>query len=163
MSTTNHHQFQYYCRFSVARGEPRIFFHRGVFTICRRTRWSRSQFRPTARQVVQLVPWNVLHTTCSTDLCSAASFPSPRGELMLCLKRGFVWFSSKHSFDVVRSAGTNTYNYANPVRRDVVSIGGNVFGVEADNVTIRFVTDNAGPWFLHWQVLSFRRWFHVSD
>ncbi|KIM76765.1 laccase [Piloderma croceum F 1598] len=54
-----------------------------------------------------------------------------------------------HSFDVVRSAGTNTYNYVNPVRRDVVSIGGNVFGVEADNVTIRFVTDNAGPWFLH--------------
>ncbi|KZP16284.1 multicopper oxidase [Athelia psychrophila] len=49
-----------------------------------------------------------------------------------------------HNFDVIRSAGSSTYNYANPVRRDVVSTGG-----KNDNVTIRFVTDNAGPWFLH--------------
>jgi len=49
-----------------------------------------------------------------------------------------------HAFDVVRSAGSSTYNYANPVRRDVVSIGG-----AGDNVTIRFTTDNSGPWFLH--------------
>jgi iron transport multicopper oxidase len=49
-----------------------------------------------------------------------------------------------HSFDVVRSAGSSQYNYVNPVRRDVVSIGSGL-----DNVTIRFVTDNAGPWFLH--------------
>ena len=40
-------------------------------------------------------------------------------------------------------------------RGDVVAIGGDNFGVTADNVTIRFVTDNPGPWFLHWQVLSF--------
>ncbi|KAG6828157.1 hypothetical protein H0H92_009008, partial [Tricholoma furcatifolium] len=31
-----------------------------------------------------------------------------------------------------------------PVRRDVVSTGSS-----GDNVTIRFTTDNAGPWFLH--------------
>jgi iron transport multicopper oxidase len=49
-----------------------------------------------------------------------------------------------HAFDVVRSAGSSSYNYANPVRRDVVSTG-----ITGDNVTIRFVTDNPGPWFLH--------------
>ncbi|KAG7439481.1 putative laccase 5 [Guyanagaster necrorhizus] len=49
-----------------------------------------------------------------------------------------------HTFDVVRSAGSTVYNYANPVRRDVVSTGSGT-----DNVTIRFTTDNAGPWFLH--------------
>jgi len=54
-----------------------------------------------------------------------------------------------HTFSVVRSAGTGTYNYVNPVQRDVVSIGGNINGTLADNVTIRFVTDNTGPWFLH--------------
>lgn len=46
-----------------------------------------------------------------------------------------------HTFDVVRVAGSTVYNYANPIRRDVVSIGGG-----SDNVTIRFTTDNAGPW-----------------
>jgi len=54
-----------------------------------------------------------------------------------------------HHFDVIRSAGTGEYNFKNPVRRDVVSIGGNVNGTGQDNVTIRFVTDNPGPWFLH--------------
>ncbi|KAF8911194.1 putative laccase 5, partial [Mucidula mucida] len=49
-----------------------------------------------------------------------------------------------HTFDVIRSAGSSSYNYNNPVRRDVVSTG-----VPGDEVTIRFVTDNAGPWFLH--------------
>ncbi|KAF9493875.1 laccase [Pleurotus eryngii] len=52
-----------------------------------------------------------------------------------------------HTFSVVRSAGSSVYNYENPVRRDVVSIGG-----RGDNVTIRFVTDNNGPWFLHCHV-----------
>ncbi|KAJ6468289.1 laccase 1 [Mycena sanguinolenta] len=49
-----------------------------------------------------------------------------------------------HAFDVVRSAGSTVYNYANPARRDVVNIG-----VAGDNVTIRFATNNAGPWFFH--------------
>ncbi|CAA7270051.1 unnamed protein product [Cyclocybe aegerita] len=49
-----------------------------------------------------------------------------------------------HIFDVVCSAGSETYNYANPIKRDVVNIG-----EEGDNVTIRFTTDNAGPWILH--------------
>ncbi|KAJ7584057.1 laccase [Mycena floridula] len=49
-----------------------------------------------------------------------------------------------HTFSVVRSAGSTVYNYANPPQRDVVSTG-----TAGDNVTIRFVTDNHGPWFLH--------------
>ncbi|KAF6749971.1 laccase 2 precursor [Ephemerocybe angulata] len=49
-----------------------------------------------------------------------------------------------HAFSVVRSAGSTTYNYADPVQRDVVSLGG-----AGDNVTIRFRTDNAGPWIMH--------------
>ncbi|KAK7032510.1 laccase, multicopper oxidase, benzenediol:oxygen oxidorectuctase [Paramarasmius palmivorus] len=49
-----------------------------------------------------------------------------------------------HTFDVVRVAGSSEYNYANPVRRDVVNVGSS-----SDNVTIRFTTDNPGPWILH--------------
>ena len=36
------------------------------------------------------------------------------------------------------------YNYDNPVWRDTVSTG-----TTGDNVTIRFQTNNPGPWFLH--------------
>ncbi|KAF7342559.1 Laccase A [Mycena sanguinolenta] len=50
-----------------------------------------------------------------------------------------------HNFFVVRSAGNSTYNYDNPIIRDVVSTGTST----SDNTTIRFVTDNAGPWILH--------------
>lgn len=49
-----------------------------------------------------------------------------------------------HSFSVVRSAGSSSYNFETAVIRDVVSIGNT-----GDNVTIRFFTDNAGPWFFH--------------
>jgi len=49
-----------------------------------------------------------------------------------------------HAFSVVRSAGNSTYNFVDPVIRDVVSIGN-----AGDNVTIRFYTDNSGPWFFH--------------
>ncbi|KAH9479110.1 fatty-acyl coenzyme A oxidase [Psilocybe cubensis] len=49
-----------------------------------------------------------------------------------------------HNFHVIRSAGSTQYNYVDPVIRDVVNIGS-----AGDNVTIRFATDNAGPWILH--------------
>ncbi|PPQ98001.1 hypothetical protein CVT26_003063 [Gymnopilus dilepis] len=49
-----------------------------------------------------------------------------------------------HAFSVVRSANSSVYNYHNPVKRDVVSIG-----LAGDNTTIRFRTDNAGPWIMH--------------
>ena len=55
----------------------------------------------------------------------------------------------QHNFSVIRSAGNSTYNFVNPVRRDVVSIG-----ESGDNVTIRFQTDNEGPWIMHWFVIS---------
>ncbi|KAJ7491421.1 laccase [Mycena galericulata] len=50
-----------------------------------------------------------------------------------------------HNFHVIRSAGNSSYNFNNPVIRDVVSTG----PLTTDNTTFRFVTDNAGPWFLH--------------
>ncbi|KAG1811529.1 laccase [Suillus subaureus] len=49
-----------------------------------------------------------------------------------------------HTFDVVQSAGNSTFNYVNPVRRDVVSAG-----VPNQQMVIRWTTDNSGPWFLH--------------
>ncbi|KAH9936770.1 laccase [Epithele typhae] len=49
-----------------------------------------------------------------------------------------------HTFHVVRSAGATDYNFVNPPQRDVVSTG-----TTGDNVTIRFDTNNPGPWFLH--------------
>ncbi|KAG2088816.1 laccase [Suillus cothurnatus] len=49
-----------------------------------------------------------------------------------------------HAFDVVQSAGNSTFNYMNPVRRDVVSAGS-----AGQQMVIRWTTDNSGPWFLH--------------
>nr|2HZH_A Chain A, laccase [Trametes ochracea] len=51
-----------------------------------------------------------------------------------------------HAFAVVRSAGSTTYNYNDPIFRDTVSTG---TPAANDNVTIRFKTNNPGPWFLH--------------
>ncbi|KAJ7080192.1 laccase [Mycena belliarum] len=50
-----------------------------------------------------------------------------------------------HNFFVIKSAGNDTFNFDNPVIRDTVSTGLST----TDNTTIRFVTDNAGPWFFH--------------
>jgi len=50
-----------------------------------------------------------------------------------------------HNFHVIRSANSSTYNFLNPVVRDVVSTGSST----SDNVTFRFVTNNPGPWILH--------------
>nr|AHD24909.1 putative laccase 8 [Flammulina velutipes] len=48
-----------------------------------------------------------------------------------------------HVFDVVKSADSEVYNYVNPPRRDTTPVAlGNL-------TTIRFRTDNPGPWFLH--------------
>jgi FtsP/CotA-like multicopper oxidase with cupredoxin domain len=51
-----------------------------------------------------------------------------------------------HAIDVIRVPGSSTYNFANPIRRDTVSIG---LQANNDNVTFRFTTDNPGPWFFH--------------
>ncbi|KAG5735391.1 Laccase-4 [Termitomyces sp. T112] len=54
------------------------------------------------------------------------------------------WHLHGHSFWVVRSGNSTDYNFVNPVRRDTVDTG-----FDDGRTTIRFVTDNAGPWFLH--------------
>ncbi|VDB92219.1 unnamed protein product [Peniophora sp. CBMAI 1063] len=59
-----------------------------------------------------------------------------------------------HAFSVVRSAGNSTYNFVNPPKRDVVSIGSSA----TDRTTIRFVTDNPGPWFFHCHID-----FHLAE
>ncbi|OAX37246.1 Cupredoxin, partial [Rhizopogon vinicolor AM-OR11-026] len=58
-----------------------------------------------------------------------------------------------HNFAVVKGAGNSTANFVNPVWRDTVDLGN-----AGDNVTIRFVTDNPGPWLLHCHVD-----FHLLD
>lgn len=65
---------------------------------------------------------------------------------MSCIAINNTHRELQHSFSVVRSAGSDSYNWDNPVRRDVVSIGAQ----DTDRTTIRFSTDNTGPWFLHW-------------
>ncbi|KAF9445552.1 multicopper oxidase [Macrolepiota fuliginosa MF-IS2] len=50
-----------------------------------------------------------------------------------------------HEFSVVRSADAGRFNFLDPVRRDVVNIG----ETKGDFVSIRFKTDNPGPWILH--------------
>nr|AYR00606.1 laccase H [Lenzites betulinus] len=70
-------------------------------------------------------------TEDSTGTANAPGFPHP-------------FHLHGHTFSVVRSAGSSDFNYVNPVRRDTVSTGS-----PGDNVTVRFTTDNPGPWFLH--------------
>ncbi|THU88238.1 laccase [Dendrothele bispora CBS 962.96] len=48
-----------------------------------------------------------------------------------------------HAFDVVKGFDMSEPNYENPVRRDTTPVNG------ANVTTIRFRTDNPGPWFLH--------------
>lgn len=52
-----------------------------------------------------------------------------------------------HAFSVVRAVGQAEPNFVNPVKRDVVNLGG-----AGNNVTIRFRTDNPGPWIMHCHV-----------
>ncbi|KAG6901796.1 hypothetical protein C0995_007822 [Termitomyces sp. Mi166 len=47
-----------------------------------------------------------------------------------------------NNFWVIKSMSSPDINTVNPLRRDVVGVGGS-------GTTIRFRTDNAGPWFFH--------------
>ncbi|KAF8131813.1 laccase [Boletus edulis] len=93
-----------------------------------------------ARQASELLPSGSVYTLPPNKVIEI-SFPSPTaapgGPHPIHLHG--------HTFDVVRVAGSNKTNFVNPVRRDVVSMGNS----STDNVTIRFTTDNPGPWFLH--------------
>ncbi|KAF9446151.1 multicopper oxidase [Macrolepiota fuliginosa MF-IS2] len=50
-----------------------------------------------------------------------------------------------HTFSVIKSADGNGYNFEDPIRRDVVNVGETV----GDFVSLRFNTDNPGPWIVH--------------
>lgn len=47
-----------------------------------------------------------------------------------------------HAFDVIQSSNSATRNFKNAIKRDVVAVNGG-------NTTIRFFTDNPGPWIFH--------------
>ncbi|KAE9405272.1 laccase [Gymnopus androsaceus JB14] len=53
------------------------------------------------------------------------------------------FFVHGHAFDVVKTSDSDSFNYVNPVRRDATLVA------FENQTTIRFVTDNPGPWFLH--------------
>ncbi|TEB37788.1 laccase 1 precursor [Coprinellus micaceus] len=85
------------------------------------------------------------------DLLPAGSIYSlPRGKVVEVTLPGLAtagphpFHMHGHAFSVIRSAGSTVDNYDNPPVRDVVNIGG-----ANDKVTIRFTTDNPGPWFFH--------------
>ncbi|KAF9067751.1 laccase [Rhodocollybia butyracea] len=48
-----------------------------------------------------------------------------------------------HTFSVVKAFDSEVFNFQNPVQRDTTPV------VAGNTTTIRFVTDNPGPWFLH--------------
>ncbi|EIN05347.1 laccase [Punctularia strigosozonata HHB-11173 SS5] len=81
--------------------------------------------------IIELPAGKTVQISLPVDTTSAPSGPHP-------------FHLHGHNFDVIRAAGQSDYNFDNPPRRDVVSTG-----TIGDNVTIRFFTDNAGPWFLH--------------
>ncbi|KII87726.1 hypothetical protein PLICRDRAFT_176505 [Plicaturopsis crispa FD-325 SS-3] len=92
----------------------------------------------------------------ATDLLPNGSvYPLPRNKVVEISIPGKNLHGSPHpfhlhghDFSVVRSAGSTAYNYVDPVRRDTVNLGSDT----NDNVTIRFTTDNPGPWFFHCHV-----------
>ncbi|KAG6827038.1 laccase [Tricholoma furcatifolium] len=95
---------------------------------------------PTVPVLLQIISGARL----ATDLLPSGSvYTLPPNQVIEIIIPGGTT-GAPHTFDVVRSAGSDTYNYVNPVRRDVVNTG-----LSGDNVTIRFETNNAGPWFLH--------------
>jgi iron transport multicopper oxidase len=112
-----------------------------------------------ANQVVELTmvttgagsPVRLIHTSDDyvADIYVAlASDTSSWGKFTVCSIMHLAGADDhQHSFDVVQSGGSTTFNYVNPVRRDVVSSGG-----RGQQMVIRWTTDNSGPWFLHWYV-----------
>ncbi|KAF5355015.1 hypothetical protein D9756_005710 [Leucocoprinus leucothites] len=53
-----------------------------------------------------------------------------------------------HDFSVVKVADAGHFNFLDPVRRDVTNMG----ETEGDFISIRFKTDNPGPWIFHCHV-----------
>ncbi|KAG1810914.1 laccase [Suillus subaureus] len=97
------------------------------------------------------------NATSFNFLINGVQYTSPSIPILLQLLNGDISASemapndsiyslprNKHKFAVIRSAGSSRYNYVNPVLRDTVNTG-----FLGDYVTIRFITDNPGPWLLH--------------
>jgi len=72
---------------------------------------------------------------------SVNGFPyaSPTVPVLLQILSGAM--NASEILPAVGRAGNSSYNFVDPVVRDVVSTGNT-----GDNVTIRFFTDNHGPW-----------------
>ena len=141
-------RFLFFCRFWVAQKHHKISFQKGQFMYYLQTKSLRSPYRGREK-----VLWVCSFLLVMYHFISApASFPSSRSmcSALLIIPCSFWLILLQHAFSVVRSAGSHDYNFLSPVRRDTVNTG-----IGNDNVTIRFVTDNAGPWFLHWQVYTF--------
>ncbi|KAJ7469670.1 laccase [Mycena latifolia] len=99
---------------------------------------------PTAPVLLQIL--SGAHT--AAELLPAGSvYPLPRNSVIEISMPGGTpgaphpFHLHGHTFHVIKSAGSDTFNFHDPVIRDVVSTGANT----TDNTTIRFVTDNAGP------------------
>ncbi|KAG6849322.1 hypothetical protein H0H93_009464 [Arthromyces matolae] len=91
----------------------------------------------------------ILHGTYDTEslLPDGSIYKLPPNKSVELVIYGNGTNGGPHTFHVVRSGRSNTYNWINPVRRDTVDTG-----LDDGETTIRFFTDNPGPWFLHWQV-----------
>jgi len=122
------------------------------FTTIRYTVNNVSFYPPTAPVLLQIMSGA---KTAQELLPAGSVFPLPKNKVIEITIPGggpdgsvpggpHPWHLHGHNFYVVRSAGSDSYNWDNPVIRDVVNTGD-----VGDNMTLRFVTDNAGPWFLH--------------
>ena len=132
MPRSNPQQFRSFSRSSAERRRHKTSYRRDRFTPCPPIRLLRSPF-PAAR-LVHLWESRVVRTDDLTHCALLAPYPSSWPCL---LRRSECW---KHC-----------YNYKNPVRRDVVNSGSST----DDDVVIRFETNNAGPWIMHWYVNLF--------
>ncbi|KAG6812582.1 Acyl-coenzyme A oxidase 2 [Tricholoma furcatifolium] len=96
---------------------------------------------PTVPVLLQILSGS---STAQELLPPGSVYVLPRNKVIEVSVPGGI-IGAPHAFSVIRSAGNSTPNFDNPVRRDVVSTGGET----SDNVTIRFTTDNPGPWIFH--------------
>lgn len=80
--------------------------------------------------------------------------------LFTCTSRSYLAEEDdieQHQFAVIKSADSQYRNYDRPVMRDTVSTG-----MAEDEVVIRFITDNLGPWMLHWYVCCLEPREHLT-
>ncbi|KAF8635405.1 hypothetical protein AX15_000403 [Amanita polypyramis BW_CC] len=123
--------------------EIALDMQRGVFTVNNQT-----YTPPTVPVLLQILSGK----SNPYDLMPKGSIiPLPRNKLIEIVVPGGSFQAPHpmhlhgHKFGVVRTAGSSVVNTLLPVTRDVVNTGIDT----TDRVTIRFRTDNPGPWFFH--------------